>query len=61
MVLWPCWAAEHWGYPLTLTADTVFGLFCLACLPFMKPPEKSAVRAGSAPAAGAEVPEAISP
>src|SRR5262245_54519182 len=57
---WQGWAVEHWGYPLTLTADTVFGLFCLACLPFMKPPEKSAARAGSAPA-GAEVPEAISP
>jgi len=29
------WAVEHWGYPLTLTADALFSLVCLACLPFM--------------------------
>jgi PAT family beta-lactamase induction signal transducer AmpG len=53
---WQGWAVEHWGYPLTLTADTLFGLVCLACLPFM-----NAVAKPAAPAAGAEVPEAISP
>jgi PAT family beta-lactamase induction signal transducer AmpG len=58
---WQGWAVEHWGYPLTLTADTVFGLFCLACLPLMKPPAKPASEPGALPAAGAEVPEAISP
>jgi PAT family beta-lactamase induction signal transducer AmpG len=53
---WQGWAVEHWGYPLTLTADTLFGLVCLACLPFM-----NAVAKPAAQAAGAEVPEAISP
>ena len=53
---WQGWAVEHWGYPLTLTADALFGLVCLACLPFMKPAAKPAPQP-----AGAEVPEAISP
>jgi PAT family beta-lactamase induction signal transducer AmpG len=53
---WQGWAVEHWGYPLTLTADSLFGLVCLACLPFMKPVAKPAP-----PIVGAEVPEAISP
>jgi PAT family beta-lactamase induction signal transducer AmpG len=53
---WQGWAVEHWGYPLTLTADSLFGLVCLACLPFMKPAAKPAP-----PIVGAEVPEAISP
>ena len=61
---WQGWAVEHWGYPLTLSADAVFGLVCLACLPFMKPPPKPAAAPESAAApqaAGAAVPEAISP
>jgi len=53
---WQGWAVEHWGYPLTLTADALFGLVCLACLPFMKP----AAKPEPVPA-GAEVPEAIAP
>jgi len=53
---WQGWAVEHWGYPLTLAADSVFGLVCLGCLPFMKPAAKPA-----APSVGAEVPEAIAP
>src|SRR5215471_11969424 len=53
---WQGWAVEHWGYPLTLTADALFGLVCLGCLPFMAAAAKAAV-----PAPGAEVPEAISP
>ena len=54
---WQGWAVEHWGYPLTLTADALFGLVCLACLPFMQ----TAAKATPPQAAGAEVPEAISP
>jgi len=54
---WQGWAVEHWGYPLTLTADATFGLVCLACLPFMRPAARPAAR----PPAGAEVPEAIAP
>ena len=54
---WQGWAVEHWGYPLTLTADAGFGLVCLVCLPFMKPPAKPV--ADLPP--GAAVPEAISP
>ena len=54
---WQGWAIEHWGYPLTLTADALFGLVCLACLPFMKPLSKTAPK----PAPGAGVPEAIEP
>ncbi len=38
---WQGWAIERWGYPLTLTADALFGLVCLACLPFMRPLAKS--------------------
>jgi len=53
---WQGWAVERWGYPLTLAADSVFGLVCLGCLPFMKPAAKPA-----APSVGAEVPEAIAP
>lgn len=54
---WQGWAVERWGYPLTLTADALFGLVCLACLPFMKPVAKPAT---SLPP-GAAVPEAIEP
>jgi len=53
---WQGWAVEHWGYPLTLTADALFGLVCLVCLPLMAPAAKAAL-----PPPGAEVPEAISP
>ncbi len=45
---WQGWAIEHWGYPLTLTADAAFGMVCLACLPFMKPAPKLAVGAAIA-------------
>jgi PAT family beta-lactamase induction signal transducer AmpG len=53
---WQGWAVEHWGYPLTLTADALFGMVCLACLPFMKPPAKPA-----AMAPGAALPEGLVP
>ena len=53
---WQGWAVEKWGYPWTLTADALFGLVCLACLPFMRPAAKPV-----APPAGAGVPEAIAP
>jgi predicted MFS family arabinose efflux permease len=54
---WQGWAIEHWGYPLTLTADALFGLVCLVCLPLMKPVARSA----AAPPPGAAIPEAIEP
>jgi len=53
---WQGWAIEHWGYPLTLTADALIGLVCLACLPFMRP-----VARPPAAAPGASVPEVIEP
>ena len=52
---WQGWAIERWGYPLTLTADALFGLVCLACLPFMRPVKKPA------PAPGAAIPEVVQP
>jgi MFS family permease len=59
---WQGWAIEHWGYPLTLTADALFGLVCLACLPFMKPVARPARPGQPLQAApGAAVPEAIEP
>jgi MFS family permease len=54
---WQGWAVEHWGYPLTLTADAGFGLVCLVCLPFMKPVAKPAATL----APGGAVPESLSP
>jgi predicted MFS family arabinose efflux permease len=53
---WQGWAVEKWGYPRTLAADALFGLVCLACLPYMRPAAKPV-----APPAGAGVPEAIAP
>jgi predicted MFS family arabinose efflux permease len=52
---WQGWAAEHWGYPVTLAVDAVFGLVCLTLLPLMAPTR------ARAPDPGAAVPEAISP
>jgi MFS family permease len=52
---WQGWAVERWGYPRTLVVDAVFGLVCLALLPFMAP-----ARRREAPA-GAAVPEVVSP
>jgi PAT family beta-lactamase induction signal transducer AmpG len=52
---WQGWAVERWGYPRTLVADSIFGLVCLALLPFMAPGR----RREAAP--GAAVPEAVSP
>ena len=53
---WQGWAIEHWGYPLTLMADALFGLVCLACLPFMRVlPQPRALAPGSA------IPEAAQP
>jgi PAT family beta-lactamase induction signal transducer AmpG len=54
---WQGWAIQHWGYPLTLAADALFGLVCLACLPFMRPVRQQA----AAPPVGSAVPEAIEP
>jgi len=54
---WQGWAVEHWGYPLTLTADAGFGLVCLVCLPFMRPAAKPA----TALPPGDAVPETLSP
>ena len=34
---WQGWAIETHGYPATLAADAVFGLCCIALLPFVKP------------------------
>jgi PAT family beta-lactamase induction signal transducer AmpG len=34
---WQGIAAEAWGYPTTLLVDAVYGLVCLAVLPFLKP------------------------
>ncbi len=34
---WQGWAIDKYGYPATLTADAVFGVFCVALLPFVKP------------------------
>ena len=47
--------------PLTLAADSVFGLVCLACLPFMKPSAGQPPKGGMAPLVGADLPEAITP
>jgi PAT family beta-lactamase induction signal transducer AmpG len=54
---WQGWAVEHWGYPVTLAADALFGLVCLVCLPFMKPAAKLAA---ALPVGGA-VPESMGP
>jgi MFS family permease len=54
--VWQGWAIQHWGYPLTLAADALFGLVCLVCLPFMRP-----VAAPARPPVGSAVPEAIEP
>lgn len=32
---WQGFAVEHWGYPITLTVDSITGLICLLLLPFM--------------------------
>jgi PAT family beta-lactamase induction signal transducer AmpG len=53
---WQGWAIEHWGDPLTLTADALFGLVCLACLPLMRVKRK----ASPAPP-GAALPEGVQP
>ena len=53
---WQGWAAERWGYPLTLTADALFGLVCLICLPFMRIAART-----KTPAPLAGVPEALAP
>jgi PAT family beta-lactamase induction signal transducer AmpG len=58
---WQGWAVEHWGYPMTLTADALFGLVCLACLPFMKPVAKPAPAEAMPALVGADVPESIAP
>jgi PAT family beta-lactamase induction signal transducer AmpG len=34
---WQGWAIDKYGYPATLTADAVFGVCCIAVLPFVKP------------------------
>ena len=34
---WQGWAAERWGYPITLVADAVLGLLCLAVIPLIRP------------------------
>ncbi|HEY2954972.1 MAG TPA: MFS transporter [Candidatus Eisenbacteria bacterium] len=53
---WQGWAVERWGYPLTLAADSVAGLLCIALLPLMSPAAKRGT-----PPVGAMVPEAIEP
>ena len=53
---WQGWAIEHWGYPLTLTADALFGLVCLACLPFMR-----VKKTADAPPPGSALPEGVQP
>jgi PAT family beta-lactamase induction signal transducer AmpG len=52
---WQGWMVERRGYPTTLWMDALFGLVCLACLPFM------AQRRGAREAPGAAVPEAVQP
>ncbi len=34
---WQGVAIERWGYPVTLALDSLFGIFCLALLPLLKP------------------------
>jgi MFS family permease len=34
---WQGIAIERWGYPVTLALDSLFGIFCLALLPLLKP------------------------
>ncbi len=58
---WQGWAVERWGYPLTLTADSVVGLLCIALLPLVQPVRFAAATRGADPAPGASVPEAIQP
>ena len=53
--LWQGRAVERFGYPITLAIDSLIGLVCLACLPFMRPIAKGKVPVGAA------IPEVIAP
>jgi PAT family beta-lactamase induction signal transducer AmpG len=53
---WQGLAAEAWGYPTTLLADAVAGLFCIALLPLMTP-----VRTGHAELPAEAIPEGVQP
>ena len=53
---WQGHALEHWGYPVTLAADGVLGLLCLAVMPMLR----NAGRRSDLPA-GSAVPEAAQP
>jgi len=53
---WQGWAIEKYGYPLTLAADGVLGVLCIALLPLM------AVKKQAAPIPGPEaIPEGVQP
>lgn len=53
---WQGWSIERFGYPLTLAADGVLGVLCIALLPLM------AVKKKAAPIPGPEaVPEGVQP
>ena len=52
---WQGWAVERWGYPVTLTIDSVAGLVVIALLPLMAPAKKAAQPVGTM------VPETIGP
>jgi PAT family beta-lactamase induction signal transducer AmpG len=45
---WQGWAVERFGYPMTLLADSLFGLLCLLFLPLMKPAVRAALSPSSA-------------
>src|SRR5687768_3089916 len=38
---WQGWSVSRFGYPTTMFVDAVFGMLCLAVLPFMKPAPRS--------------------
>ncbi len=50
---WQGWAVERWGYPVTLAADCVVGLFCVVLLPLMKPVPREEPKPASAEVAAA--------
>jgi PAT family beta-lactamase induction signal transducer AmpG len=48
---WQGLAIEAWGYPTTLLIDAIFGVACLAVLPFMKKPTQDNTALADAQAA----------
>lgn len=59
---WQGQALAHWGYPVTLTVDAVFGLVCLGVLPFLVPRPRTGAQPGMGRAEpGQTIPEMAPP